>query len=161
MSLRITQATVEDAELLATMRLEMRRERETAVLQISEGDFLQRNLLFFRDHLSDGSFLSFSAWDGEQAAACSGLSLEIHPPTYANPSGRLGYVTNMYTHPAWRHQGLARVLLDKVVEAARAAGCAQVSLNASPMGRQLYVRYGFQPVDGEMKLSRTPAEKST
>ena len=146
-------ATVADAALLATMRLEMRRERETATLQIPEEDFFQRNLSFFRDHLADGSFLSFIAWRGTEAAACSGLSLEIHPPTYGNPSGKLGYITNMYTRPAWRHQGLARRLLDKVVEAARAAGCAHIRLNASPMGRSLYLHYGFQPVEGEMNLN--------
>ena len=80
-------ATAEDAELLAQMRLEMRRERETAVCAVSEAEFHRCNVEFFRTHLASGDFISFLAFDGDEAAACSGMSFQAHPPTYANPSG--------------------------------------------------------------------------
>ena len=77
----------------------------------------------------------------------------MHPPTYENPTGKHGYITNMYTRPSWRKRGIARMLVDKLVATAKDAGCAQLFLNASPMGRSLYVRYGFEPVDGEMRFT--------
>ena len=153
MELVLKRAGVADAALLAEMRLEMRRERETAKCRLTEEEFYRRNLEFFRAHLADGSFISYIAWDGDRAAACSGLSLQIHPPTYENPSGKHGYITNMYTRPEWRKRGIAGMLVDKLVEAAKAAGCAQLFLNASPMGRSVYLRYGFTPVDGEMSFT--------
>ena len=148
----LKRATVEDAELLATMRLEMRRERETAKCRISEEDFFRANLEFFREQIGSGNFVSFIAWDGDKAAACSGLTFQIHPPTYSNPSGKSGYLSNLYTRPEWRHMGLARLLLDKQAEVAKAAGCAQLFMNASPMGRHIYVKYGYRPVEGEMTI---------
>ena len=146
----LKRAEVKDAELLTEMRLEMRRERETAHCLLSEEECSRHTLDFFRTHIADGSFISYIVWDGSQAAACSGLSLEIHPPTYENVSGKLGYVTNMYTRPAWRRRGLAVMLLDRLVEAARREGCRRLCLNASAMGRPVYLRYGFSPLDGEM-----------
>ena len=149
----LTRAEVKDAELLAEMRCEMRRERETAECTLPQEEFYRCNLEFFREHIADGSFISYIVWADGQAAACSGLSLQVHPPTYENPTGKHGYITNMYTRPAWRRMGIAKLLVDKLAEAAREAGCAQLYLNASPMGRSVYVRYGFQSVNGEMVYS--------
>ena len=152
MEFTFRRATADDAELLAQMRLEMRKERETAACALSEAEFLRCNVEFFRTHLANGDFISFLCFDGGAAAACSGLSFQIHPPTYENPSGKSGYITNMFTRPAWRHRGLARLLVDRLAEAAREAGCAKLYLNASAMGRPLYVKYGFRPVENEMVL---------
>ena len=152
MDFTFRRATADDAELLARMRLEMRKERETAACALSEAEFLRCNVEFFRAHLGSGDFISFLAFDGGEAAACSGLSLQVHPPTYENPSGRSGYVTNMFTRPAWRHRGLAQKLVDLLVEAAKNADCAKLYLNASAMGLPLYVKYGFRPVENEMAL---------
>ena len=156
MTFQLKRAEIKDAELLAQMRLEMRKERETATCPVSDEVFLQNTLEFFRVHIADGTFVSVIAWDGDQAAACSGLSLQVHPPTFENLTGKHGYITNMYTRPAWRRMGVATLLVDKLVEIARQEGCAQLFLNASPMGRAVYVRYGFKPVEGEMSLSIEP-----
>ena len=153
MGLVVKRAGVGDAELLTEMRLEMRRERENAVCRISEADFYRRNLEFFRTGIADGSFISLIVWDGDRAAACSGLSLQAHPPTYENPTGKQGYITNMYTRPEWRRQGIAKMLVERLIETAKREGCAQLFLNASPMGRSVYVRCGFRPVDGEMIMT--------
>ena len=149
----LKRAEVADAELLAEMRLEMRKERETANCPMSDEEFYQYLLTFFREHLADGSFISYIVYDGTQAAACSGLSIQVHPPTFENPTGKHGYITNMYTRPAWRRMGIAKLLVDQLAEAAKEEGCAQLFLNASPMGRSVYVRYGFQPVNGEMSFT--------
>ncbi len=152
MAFILKRAEVEDASLLAEMRLEMRRERETAVCAIPEEEFFNLNLAFFQTHIADGSFIAYLAWDADRAAACSGLSLQVHPPTYRNPTGKHGYITNIYTRPEWRRMGLAQKLVEELIEVAKREGCAQLFLNASPMGRALYEKMGFLPVDGEMLL---------
>lgn len=153
MGLVLKRAETGDAELLAEMRLEMRRERESAPCRIPESDFYRQNLEFFRTGIADGSFISLIVWDGDRAAACSGLSIQVHPPTYENPTGKHGYITNMYTRPAWRRRGIAKMLVERLIETAVQEGCAQLFLNASPMGRSVYERCGFRPVDGEMYLT--------
>lgn len=153
MNFVLKRAEIKDAELLAEMRLEMRKERETAPCSMPEEEFFRCMVDFFRTHIADGTFISYIVWDGAQAAACSGLSIQVHPPTYENPSGKHGYISNMYTRPAWRRMGIAKQLVDQLAAAAKEAGCAQLFLNASPMGRSVYVRYGFQPVNGEMSFT--------
>ena len=49
-----------------------------------------------------------------------------------------------------RRMGIAKLLVNQLADAAKDEGCAQLFLNASPMGRSVYVRYGFQPINGEM-----------
>ena len=150
MAFILKKAEVKDAELLAEMRMEMRKERETAVCPMPDDEFYQHLLDFFRTRIADGSFIAYIVWDGNQAAACSGLSIQVHPPTYENPTGKHGYISNMYTRPAWRRMGIAKLLVNQLADAAKDEGCAQLFLNASPMGRSVYVRYGFQPINGEM-----------
>ena len=44
----------------------------------------------------------------------------------------------------YRRQGIARILLDKVVKEARDYGCGTVQITASDMGVLLYTDYGFR-----------------
>ena len=148
----IKRAGTGDVETLVTLRLEMRREREDAVLEIPESEFavLLRN--YFTDAVKYGSFVSFIAWDGENAAACSGLSVVALPPSYGDLSGKKGYITNMYTRQEYRGRGIARCLLDKLKEYAQDEGCTTLALNASDAGYPVYKKYGFSDVLNEMKL---------
>ena len=151
-SIVIKAAAPADVETLVSLRLEMRREREEVPLQVAEAEFEAALREFFAETIAAGTFVSFIAWDGETAAACSGLSLEVQPPSYGNLSGRVGYVTNMYTRPAYRGQGLAWKLLDALKDYAVKAGCGKMELNASDAGYPVYQKYGFKDVKGQMKL---------
>ncbi len=148
----IKRAGFEDVETLVTLRLEMRRERESAVLEIPETEFAGILRKYFSDAVKNGSFVSFIAWDGETAAACSGLSVVALPPSYGDLSGKKGYITNMYTRKEYRGQGIARKLLDCLKEYAKSEGCTTLALNASDAGYPVYKKYGFKDVSGEMKL---------
>ena len=44
----------------------------------------------------------------------------------------------------YRRQGIARILLDKVVKEARDYGCGTVQITAYDMGVLLYTDYGFR-----------------
>lgn len=98
---------------------------------------------FFENSLADGSFLSWVAADGNEIIATSGLSFVTKPPYYANPTGKIGVLSSMYTKPKYRRRGFSKKLLDLQIEEAKAYGCAKVELTASPMGMLLYRDYGF------------------
>ena len=148
----IRRAALCDVETLVTFRLEMRRERETVPLTVSESEFASRLREYFTQAVNDGSFISFIAWDGDTAAGCSGLSVMALPPSYGDLSGKKGYITNMYTRAEYRGQGLARALLDKLKTYAVEVGCSSLELNASAAGYPVYKKYGFSDVSNEMKL---------
>ena len=69
-----------------------------------------------------------------------------------NPSGKKAYIMNMYTNPAYRRKGIAIKTLDMLVQDAKKRGITQISLEATDMGRLLYEKYGFVPMNAEMEL---------
>ena len=75
------------------------------------------------------------------------MSFVERPPTYGNPSGRVGILSSMYTLPAYRRRGIATALLERVIEEARLRGCGSVQITASEMGVFLYEAFGFRKND--------------
>src|SRR5437763_13520516 len=58
-------------------------------------------------------------------------------------SGRQGIVLNVFTERDWREQGLARLLMEQVLQWARGSGLETLVLHASAQGRSLYEQLGF------------------
>ena len=98
---------------------------------------------YYNRHLSDGTFVSFLAVDGDKIVGTSGMSFVEKPPYFSCPSGKLGLLSSMYTDKNYRRQGIAKKLLSLVVEEARAYGCGSVQITASDMGVLLYKDFGF------------------
>ncbi len=94
-------------------------------------------------HLADGTFLSWLALDGGRIVAMGGASVVEKPPYYGCPTGRIALVSSMYTEPAYRRRGIARDLLCRVLEEAKAHGCSVAQITASEAGVPLYRAHGF------------------
>ena len=99
---------------------------------------------YYNRHLADGTFASWLAMDGNKIIGTSGMSFVEKPPYFGCPTGRLGLLSSMYTNPNYRRMGIAKELLNRVVEEARAYGCGAVHITASDMGVKLYTAYGFK-----------------
>jgi GNAT superfamily N-acetyltransferase len=99
---------------------------------------------FYHRHMADGTFVSWLAMDGDKIVGTSGMSFVEKPPYFTCPSGKLGLLSSMFTDPDYRRMGIAKELLHRVVEEARAYGCGAVHITASNMGVKLYTAYGFK-----------------
>ena len=99
---------------------------------------------YYTRHIADGTFVSWLCLDGKRIVGTSGMSFVEKPPYDACPSGKIGLLSSMFTDPAYRRMGIARKLLDLVVEEAKAYGCGSVQITASDMGVKLYTAYGFR-----------------
>lgn len=99
---------------------------------------------FYHRHLADGTFVSWLALDGDKIIGTSGMSFVEKPPYFSCPTGKLGLLSSMFTDPDYRRMGIAKELLHRVVEEARAYGCGAVWITASNMGVKLYTAYGFE-----------------
>lgn len=131
--------TTDDLDTFIRMRIDQLRE-EGAKEDIDIVPALQD---YYRRHLADGTFVSWLATDGEKIVGTSGMSFVEKPPYFSCPSGRLGLLSSMYTDPEHRRMGIAKELLSRVVEEARAYGCGAVQITASDMGVLLYTDFGF------------------
>jgi GNAT superfamily N-acetyltransferase len=100
------------------------------------------NRTWLADHLG----ADFSVWIAEldgRPVASAAIQWFDHPPAPFNPIGREAYILNVYTDPGARRRGLARRLMERLVEEARAAGVRRIWLRASDEGRPLYESMGF------------------
>ena len=131
--------TTDDLDTFIRMRIDQLRE-EGAKEDIDIVPALQD---YYRRHLADGTFVSWLATDGEKIVGTSGMSFVEKPPYFSCPSGKLGLLSSMYTDPEYRRMGIAKELLSRVVEEARAYGCGAVQITASDMGVLLYTDFGF------------------
>ncbi len=74
--------------------------------------------------------------------------------TITYPDGGLAWIGGMYVIPPLRRRGVARTLLRACVAYARGRGCSVAGLDASDMGRPLYLAEGFTPVTTTTRWAR-------
>lgn len=55
-----------------------------------------------------------------------------------------GYIWGVYVEPDFRKQGIGRALTQLSIDYLRDMGCTRAVLNASPAGKPVYERLGFQ-----------------
>ena len=139
MGIQYRELTSEDLDTFIQMRINQLREegaKEDINLEPSLRDYYVR-------HMADGTFVFWLAVDGDKIIGTSGMSFVEKPPYYGCPSGRIGLLSSMFTDPSYRRRGIAKELLTKVVDEARAYGCGTVQITASDMGVLLYTDFGF------------------
>ena len=107
---------------------------------------------YYNRHMSDGTFVSWLAMDGDRIVGTSGMSFVEKPPYFGCPSGKMGLLSSMFTDPEYRRKGIAKELLSRVVEEASAYGCGTVQITASDMGVLLYTDFGFVKNGNFMQL---------
>lgn len=148
----VRRATLADLEALVALRLALFCDLGEAA-SLAEANALAGAV---RDYIvQELPAERFCAWvaevpDSGELVACGGLIFVQKPPVPSNPSGREGYIMNMYTRPCWRGQGLAGEIVAGLCAFARERGVTWVRLNASVAGRPVYERAGFVPITTEM-----------
>ena len=140
--------TKKELDIFIQMRISQLRE-EGATEDIDLVPALQD---YYNRHMSDGTFVSWLAMDRDRIVGTSGMSFVEKPPYFGCPSGKMGLLSSMFTDPEYRRKGIAKELLSRVVEEARAYGCGTVQITASDMGVLLYTDFGFVKNGNYMQL---------
>lgn len=69
----------------------------------------------------------------------------LYPVPFQPTYRRDGYIWGVYVEPDFRHQGIATALTQLSLNYLQEIGCTRALLNASPAGKPVYERLGFQP----------------
>jgi GNAT superfamily N-acetyltransferase len=72
-----------------------------------------------------------------------GITIIPWPPGPRYAGDRLAYVYNVYTAPAHRRRGLARLIMETIHNWCRDEGIGSMALNASRDGKPLYEAMGY------------------
>ena len=84
------------------------------------------------------------AEEKDKIVATSSVIFQKYPPSFSNKEGMRAYITNVYTMPEYRRQGISTKLLDKLIEEVKKRGILYVWLWATEQGNYLYKKYGFE-----------------
>ena len=151
MQFHIREATLNDLHHLVHHRRAMFEDmghRDPAALHRVD----QASQEYFTEALRLGAY---KAWLAEtpdaRVVAGGGIVIAAWPGYPGETLAKRAWILNMYTEPEARRRGIARQLLQTIVDWCRNAGFRNVSLHASPAGRPLYESLGFQPTN-EMRL---------
>ena len=138
----------EDLEIFIQMRIRQLKE-EGAEATV---DLVPALRDYYERHMKDGTFVSWVALDQEKIIATSGVSFVEKPPYYSCPSGKIALLSSMYTDPGYRRKGIAKELLRRIFEEAKAYGCGVIQITASDQGVLLYTDFGFVKNKNFMEL---------
>jgi GNAT superfamily N-acetyltransferase len=101
---------------------------------------------------ADGSFRAWLACKNDRALAGGAVVISPWPAHPYDLECRRATILNVYTEPAYRRRGLARALMQTMIDWCRREGFARITLHASDDGRRLYESLGFE-ASNEMRLN--------
>jgi GNAT superfamily N-acetyltransferase len=146
----LREATVADVAVIVHHRRAMFREigycdeAQLAAMAATSAAFIKAGL-------ESGSYRGWLAETDTGVVAGGGLVIVGFPSGPRDPNPRRVWILNMYTEPEYRRRGLARSILQTMIDWCRKQGFRWVSLHASDAGRHLYESLGFEPTS-EMRL---------
>lgn len=108
---------------------------------------------FFTNVITDESLYQLLAIADEEVIATGAIIYYPFPPSYINQSGERAYVTNIYTHPNFRGRGLAQKIISLLIKDAEARDIKKIFLAASPLGKPVYKKLGFEEAPEWMEIN--------
>ena len=147
----IRAATIDDIPTLIRHRRmmwwDMGRQDESA-LQLMESAARE----YFPAAVADGSYRGFLAvTDSGETVGGGGIVISPWPGSLNQREPRRAMILNMYVEKPYRRRGIARALMETIIEWCRGEGFTYVGLHASDEGRPLYEQLGFHATN-EMRL---------
>ena len=91
-----------------------------------------------RRQLLDDKYVGLFVEDAQAVVAGAGVFFSDFPPHWRHTEAVRAYVLNVYTKPAYRGLGLAKMLTKRLLEESQRRGVTTVVLHASPQGRPIY-----------------------
>jgi len=101
--------------------------------------------------LANGTLHGWLACAEEKVVAGGVVLVSPWPSHPYDGQCRRATILNMYTDPPFRRQGIARRLMQAMIDWCRKEGFVRVDLHASDKGRPLYETLGFKSTN-EMRL---------
>lgn len=133
--------------------LKWRREViENVFEEIPSEELMERNESYYRRHIPDATHLAFVAFEDEQETGCGSVCLTEELPSPDNPSGKCGYLMNIYVREPFRERGIAHAIVLRLIEEAKIRGCGKIYLETTSLGRHVYESTGFKDLPDMMVL---------
>lgn len=141
--MQFTKASPAEADVLTQLRIEFLEEywgRQEESLRKNLGTKLMD---YFSQAISDGSYVCFLAKQKEEWVGIGGMVIRQQPGGFKIPNGKIAYIMNMYTRPGYRKHGVAKHILQLLMDEAKSLACEALELHATQDGEPVYQKAGF------------------
>ncbi len=142
--IEIRKGTLEDIKELVRVRM--------AYLEADYGE-IEENIMnqiqsslpeCFEKHLNKDLF-AYIACDNSRIISIVLLNVTEKPANPHNIRSKMGEVLNVFTDSEYRRQGIAETLIKMMLKEAKAMELSAVKLEATDMGKGVYLKAGFKP----------------
>jgi GNAT superfamily N-acetyltransferase len=148
---RVRQATLDDADVLVRHRVSMFTDMGVPLDAAALDSAFRR---WLAETIPAGTYRAWLVETIEEqdddilgaktiVVAGGGITIVPWPPGPRYMGTRLAFVYNVYTEPAHRRRGLARLVMDAIHAWCREAGITSLALNASADGQPMYRSMGY------------------
>ncbi len=155
--MRKEKAGFADVDALTELRLDYLIE-DNGSLEHSVAETIRNNLPdYFREHLNKDLFAYVIREDGI-IVSCAFLLIVMKPMSPSFINGKTATVLNVYTRPAYRRRGYARMLMDAMIIDAKKQNIDVIELKATEDGYHLYRSVGFEDNQTKYHLMKWKAQ---
>ncbi len=144
-------ATTDDMEQLMSSRFEMLRVVNDLEPAYEYSDEIIESS---REYFQKGDHTTVLALNGDQVIGCATICYICIMPTFSHPTGKRAHLMNVYTRKEWQRRGIAKRMVEMLMEEAWERGATEISLDATEEGRPLYENLGFTDSTEGMVLTR-------
>ncbi len=106
---------------------------------------------YLKTAMPEGSFRAWLAVDADRIVAGGAVVISPWPAHPHDFDCRRATILNVYTDPDYRRRGIARRIMQTIIDWCKREGFARATLHASDEGRHLYESLGFES-SNEMRL---------
>lgn len=154
MEIKYRKAEKSDIKSLIDLRIELNYyDCEQEGTKIENEEQLRKNIeKTLREELNKTIYF-FVAIDNEKIIADSGIIIQKVLPFSTIMSGKIGYITSVYTYEKYRRKGIQKKLINMAIEFAKDNGAERIELNAdNPYAVTLYETFGFKRYGSKFRL---------
>ena len=156
--MRVEKAGFADVDALTALRLEYLIE-DNGSLEHSDVEMIRNNLPgYIREHLKKDLF-AYVIREDNTIVSCAFLLIVMKPMSPAFINGKTATVLNVYTLPAYRRRGYARMLMNAMIADAKELKIDVIELKATEDGYDLYRSVGFEDDRSKYHLMKWKAQR--
>jgi GNAT superfamily N-acetyltransferase len=141
---RIRRATVDDAGVIARHRAAMFFEMKYAD-EVESASIITASIPQLSEMIAKGDYSGWLVEIEEKVIAGGGVMMRrLLPRPGSLQGGEEAYIMNIYTELEHRRRGVARKIMETILEWCGERGFARVTLHPSDEGESLYLNLGFE-----------------
>lgn len=144
MNITISKASNHDIQTLVDMRIRFALELSGIKPEEDIKKLKQQLFNYFSKATLNNICISFIATSEGQAVGIGSMQVREAPGNFRNPSGKWGYLMNMYTLPEYRRKGICQRILTLLMEEGKKVGITAFELHATQSGEIVYQQHGFK-----------------